>query len=193
MVVALGTVVIVVRAATNRSTGTGVAESEGRPWRTGFAETQCSGTVTGGSELAAKAAVAATLAAANTLSLGLSATLGEAGATIAFTAAATGTFAITALSALVVGAAPSISKTSVVYTYDCWKPVVHDDTPDPSNGRLLGELAANPRIKNVHTSANNESSLLPEIILENIWNERFLIQYVKLLSGEMVAHAMPLE
>jgi len=131
-----------------------------------------------------------TVAATNALTLGLSGTLGEAGATVAVTASATGPFAIVAL---VVGAA--LDETSAVYTYDCWKPVVHDDSPDPSNGRLLGELAADPRIKNVHTSDNNESSLLglPEIILENIWNERFRIEYVELPSGGIAAHAVQLE
>jgi len=97
-----------------------------------------------------------------------------------------------AIAALVVGAA-ALDETSTVYTYDCWKPVVHDNSLEPSNGRLLGELAVDPRIKNVHTSANHESSLLPEIILENIWNERFLIEIVKLPSGGIAAHAVLLE
>jgi hypothetical protein len=82
---------------------------------------------------------------------------------------------------------------SVVCTYDCWKPVLHDDSAEPSNGRLLRDLAADPRIKQVITASIGDNGSLPEIIMENIWDERFCIKYVMLPSNEMSAHAVLLE
>jgi len=79
--------------------------------------------------------------------------------------------------------------TTPTYTFDCWKPVVRDASPDPSNGRLLREIVEDPRVKQVITSATDDSSF-PEIILENIWNEKFRIEYVLLPSDQWAAHAV---
>jgi len=59
----------------------------------------------------------------------------------------------------------------------------------PSNGRLLREIAEDPRVKQVITSATDDSSF-PEIILENIWDEKFRIEYVLLPSDQWAAHAV---
>jgi hypothetical protein len=141
------------------------------------------------------AIVAAPVVAASTLTASGTASLGEAAVTLSFSVVGTGGWgvfaALAAAATITVGA--THDQTSTACTFDCWKNVVHDDSLDPSNGRLLGEIVMDPRIKHVSTSANNDSSPLPEIILENIWNEKFAIEYVTLPSGEMAAHAVQLE
>jgi len=78
--------------------------------------------------------------------------------------------------------------TPSAYTFDCWKPVVHDTTPEPSSGRFLGEIAMDPRVKQV--IKNDDDSAYPEIILENIWDEKFRIEYVVLPNNQTAAHAV---
>ncbi|CAF2182840.1 unnamed protein product, partial [Rotaria magnacalcarata] len=55
---------------------------------------------------------------------------------------------------------PSVS----VYTFDCWKQIVHDDSCEPSNGKILNEIVMDRRIKKV-TVINNDDSELPHLIL----------------------------
>jgi len=131
-------------------------------------------------------------AAANTLAVSTTASLGETAA-VAVSVVGTGGWGVFAALAATITVGATHDQTSTTCTFDCWKNVVHDDSLDPSNGRLLGEIVMDPRIKHVSTSANNDSSPLPEIILENIWNEKFAIEYVTLPSGEMAAHAVQLE
>ena len=77
-------------------------------------------------------------------------------------------------------------------TFDCWKPLVHETSSIPSTGRLLRDVVADARIKEV-TSTVNPSCPLPEITLRNIWNELFRIEYVMLPSEQLAAHAVRLE
>lgn len=82
-----------------------------------------------------------------------------------------------------------VSKTAgQTYTLDCWKPVLHDQSIEPSNGMLLKDITADSRIKNV-TVDNSENSGLPKIILQNIWDEQFRIEYLALQTTH-VAHAV---
>jgi len=99
---------------------------------------------------------------------------------------ATGAAALGPVGWLVLGA--SGEPTTSAYTYDCWKQVVHDMTPELSSGRLLREIMMDPRVKQVIKVADN--SPYPEIILENIWDEKFRIEYVLLPSNELAAHAL---
>ena len=78
--------------------------------------------------------------------------------------------------------------TTVAYTFVCWKQVVHDVSPEPSSGRLLREIVMDPRVKQVIIS--DDKSPFPEIILENIWDEKFRIEYVLLSSNKLAAHAV---
>ena len=94
--------------------------------------------------------------------------------------------ALGSVGSLILGALEE-SATSA-YTFDCWKPVVHDTSPEPSSGRLLGEIAVDPRVKQVISS--NDNSTFPEIILENIWDEKFRIEYVLLPADQLAAHAV---
>jgi hypothetical protein len=90
--------------------------------------------------------------------------------------------------------ATSEEPTPARYTYDCWKPVLHDISCEPSNGKLLRDVAMDERIKHVIVSTTNgRTRSLPDIILENIWDERFHIEYVTLLpTNEIAAHAVRL-
>jgi len=77
-------------------------------------------------------------------------------------------------------------------TFDCWKPLLHDESPSPSAGRLLRDVVVDARIKEVISSANGNSPL-PEIRLRNMWNELYRIEYVMLPSEQLAAHAVRLE
>lgn len=88
---------------------------------------------------------------------------------------------------VVLGAVETQSPT--VYTFDCWKQILHDDSCEPSNGKILKEIIMDPRIKQV-TTTNNHDSELPHLIIQNIWDEQFLIEYVHLPSNQLAAHAV---
>ena len=72
-------------------------------------------------------------------------------------------------------------------TFDCWKPLLHDESKEPSTGKLLKEILTDPRIKGIWCSEAGE------IILENVWQQKFGLEYVQMPSGEMSAHARKLE
>ena len=77
-------------------------------------------------------------------------------------------------------------------TYDCWKPVLHDTSEEPSNGMLMKDVVCHPHVAKV---TMNEGLVpeFPRIVLENIWNESFEIDYVLLVeTGEVACHARPL-
>lgn len=87
---------------------------------------------------------------------------------------------------LVVGTSPQVDKQRA--TYDCWKPVLHDSSEEPSKGMLLKDLCAHPNIAHVDCTVDNGSDL-PDIIIENIWHERFAIEYLLLpVSGQLFGH-----
>jgi len=83
-------------------------------------------------------------------------------------------------------------KTESGITYDCWKPVLHDSSPEPSQGKFLKEVMEDPRIKQI--IVEDEQSQLPKISLVNIWDEKFDIQYLLLPSiNQLVAHAIQIQ
>ncbi|XP_055878384.1 uncharacterized transmembrane protein DDB_G0289901-like [Biomphalaria glabrata] len=75
------------------------------------------------------------------------------------------------------------------YTFDCWKQVVHDMSTEPSKGKLLRDVVGDPRVKQTIVKSN-EDGQLPEIILQNIWDELFSIDFVMLSSQQLAAHAV---
>jgi len=77
-------------------------------------------------------------------------------------------------------------------TFDCWKPLLHDESVIPSTGKFLRDVVVDARIKEVNSTANANSPL-PEITLRNIWDEFFRIEYVMLPSKQLAAHVMRLE
>ncbi|CAF2155280.1 unnamed protein product [Rotaria magnacalcarata] len=80
---------------------------------------------------------------------------------------------------------PSLS----VYTFDCWKQILHDESCELSNGKILNEIVMDPRVKQL-TIANNDDSELPHLILQNILDEQFRIEYVHLPFNQLAAHAV---
>ena len=89
------------------------------------------------------------------------------------------------LGLVVLGASPTpANQSDVTYTFDCWKPVLHENSQSPSNGKLLRDVILDPRIKRL--VVNRQSS---EIVLENIWDEQFLIEFMFLATGQRAAHA----
>lgn len=75
------------------------------------------------------------------------------------------------------------------YTFDCWKPILHDESTEPSKGMFLRDVASDPRIKKVIENPRGGQEL-PELVFENIWDERFLIEFVILSNGQLCAHAI---
>ena len=67
--------------------------------------------------------------------------------------------------------------------------MVHDETLEPSQGRLLKDVIDDPRLKNVTVDSNDDGQSLPLIVLENVWNEKFRVQFVILPSNLLAAHA----
>ncbi|XP_060582009.1 Golgi-associated RAB2B interactor protein 3-like [Ruditapes philippinarum] len=91
---------------------------------------------------------------------------------------------------LAVGA--SVNQEDDEISYDCWKPVVHDTSPERSNGMLLKDMVCHPNVANV-TMTTGICDSLPSILIENIWNEKFEIEYVVIHdSGKIACHAKPL-
>lgn len=74
-------------------------------------------------------------------------------------------------------------------TYDCWKPVLHDNSEELSSGMLLRDLLSHPNIAHVTVTPEAYTDL-PHIVLENIWKEKFEIQYLIICANnELVCHA----
>ncbi|VDI78615.1 Hypothetical predicted protein [Mytilus galloprovincialis] len=78
-------------------------------------------------------------------------------------------------------------------TYDCWKPVIHEEYKEPSRGILLKELCVHPNVLQVAATTGHHPGL-PNIVIENIWNELFEIEYLWLHATEsIVGHAKQLD
>eukprot|EP00928_Gymnodinium_smaydae_P075195 TRINITY_DN581_c0_g1_i4.p1 TRINITY_DN581_c0_g1~~TRINITY_DN581_c0_g1_i4.p1 ORF type:complete len:175 (-),score=23.52 TRINITY_DN581_c0_g1_i4:302-826(-) len=70
-------------------------------------------------------------------------------------------------------------------TWDCWKPIVRDDSTTPSRGRPLIDILKDPVISDY--SVGNHS-----IVVRNRWNESWRIDPLILPWGEVAAHASQL-
>lgn len=86
------------------------------------------------------------------------------------------------LGSIILGA--SRKEESGIVSLDCWKQVLHDQSSEPSDGRLLRDVVFDPRIREVSLISSDS----PKIIIKNIWNEQFLVECVAL----QFAHATPL-
>jgi hypothetical protein len=71
--------------------------------------------------------------------------------------------------------------------------MVHESSAAPSNGKMLEELLNDPRIKSVNIVNDTQKAFdIPRFVIENIWNEKFLIDYFPLSTGQLAAHASKL-
>ncbi len=80
------------------------------------------------------------------------------------------------------------------YTFDCWKQVLRDESPQPSEGRLLKDVLADPRVLGVYSvdqadESNVTNDLVPSFVIENKWNERFRITFVNLENARSFGSA----
>lgn len=140
------------------------------------------------------AVVGGTLGAATVAGGTVVATATAAGsaATVAGTAITTAGVIAGPVGWLVLGSSLDEGKTESGITYDCWKPVLHDTSSEPSQGKLLREVMEDPRIKQV--IIEEQLSQLPLVSLVNIWDEQFDIQYMILPSNnQMAAHAIQIQ
>jgi hypothetical protein len=62
---------------------------------------------------------------------------------------------------------------------------------EPSKGKLLRDVVTDPRVK--QAIVKEAEGQLPEIILQNVWDEHFRIDFVTLPSQQLAAHAVRLE
>lgn len=145
--------------------------------------------VVGGTVASATTALATTIGAATTAVTGAVSTVVS-----GTTAAATGALAAVGIVLpgpvgwAVLGATEE--QTSAFYTFDCWKPVLHDQSSEPSNGKLLRDVVTDSRIKEVIIASNNSNVDLPHLVLRNIWDEEFRIDYTYLPCIGLAAHAV---
>ncbi|CAF1561909.1 unnamed protein product [Rotaria sordida] len=80
---------------------------------------------------------------------------------------------------------------SGIYTFDCWRQVLHDDSNESSSGKILQEVVMDPRIKKIIATMNEFNHDLPNLILENVWDEQFRIDYVFLPPfNQLAAHVV---
>ena len=75
---------------------------------------------------------------------------------------------------------------ATIVSWDCWKPLLHDRSQEPSHGRLVNEVLADPRVKLLNITEEY-------LLLSNIWNEVFRVDFFGLPDGECVAHATSLK
>lgn len=79
----------------------------------------------------------------------------------------------------VVGCSPTIS-------FDCWKPILHNNDTAPSQGKFFGELLLSPLI----TDCRPCGDLCYQLI--NVWDEVFVLTPLY-LSGQLAFHATKIE
>jgi hypothetical protein len=73
-------------------------------------------------------------------------------------------------------------------TWDCWKQIVHDESDTPSNGKQLKSLIEDQRVKQVKL-INDLDHDFTILILKNIWNEEFRIDFFIFPNKKVAAHA----
>lgn len=98
------------------------------------------------------------------------------------------------IGSLILGCSHDSSQNESKVTFDCWKPLLHDESVEPSSGKLLKEVFADPRIRRVMMVRREESSSKDEemvVIVENVWDEKFRLEYALLPESKtLAAHAV---
>lgn len=93
----------------------------------------------------------------------------------------------------ILGASAPKMPTKRSYTFDCWKQIVHDESKEPSKGRLLCEIISSPLVTNVACCCCSESNQL-KMLIQNVWGEKFLVKffYIDSHASQLFAHATKL-
>jgi hypothetical protein len=72
---------------------------------------------------------------------------------------------------------------------NCWKPILHDYSLEPSNGKLLKDIVLDKRIEAIIIESDYKG-IYSKLILKNIWDESFDISFFNLMpENQIVAHA----
>lgn len=148
---------------------------------------------------------ALTIAGQTPVKAGIGAIIGGATAAGAITGAVTGGTVGSSLSGALLGASASaatagtslgitlgpiglltLGAVSTDLTFDCWKPILHDKSREPSRGIRFKDVLSDPRVKEINVQN------YPEIRLRNVWNESFVITFVQLPNSEVALHAEPI-
>ncbi|XP_071149021.1 uncharacterized protein [Mytilus edulis] len=75
-----------------------------------------------------------------------------------------------------------------VVTLDCWKQVTHNTSIEPSKGILMKDLLSHPNVAEVTATMGHHSDL-PDIVIKNIWDELFTVDYLWLhTTDNIVCH-----
>ena len=77
---------------------------------------------------------------------------------------------------------------SEALTFDCWKPILRETATELSQGKLLKDVFTDPRVSLVKMACFDEDTP-PTILIKNIWNESFQIDFVFLSNTKIAAHA----
>lgn len=97
----------------------------------------------------------------------------------------TGLLASSPLGLLTVGTSHTTEEGNI--SQDCWKPVIGDTSLEPSKGMMLKDLVRHPNVSRVEVK---HEGCLPQIFIENVWNEKYEIEYVILQDDDkMYCHA----
>lgn len=67
------------------------------------------------------------------------------------------------------------------YTWDCWKPVVRDDSASPSRGMTLRRLASHPNVRNITLDVGG-------FVVGNTFGDYFRLSPVN-IDGTLAFHA----
>ena len=71
-------------------------------------------------------------------------------------------------------------------TWDCWKQIVHDKSEMQSSGKSLKSIIEDQRVKQVKLINDLDHDFI--LILKNIWNEEFRIDFFILPNKKVAAH-----
>ncbi|KAF5258638.1 hypothetical protein FOXYS1_10781 [Fusarium oxysporum] len=78
-------------------------------------------------------------------------------------------------------------------TWDCYKSIIHEAVDKPAEQMLLTALFSRPMVVRVGTSNKTTSIDLPDIEMENVTGELYLLQGVALPWGAVAYHADRME
>ncbi|KAF5640463.1 hypothetical protein F52700_3614 [Fusarium sp. NRRL 52700] len=95
-----------------------------------------------------------------------------------------------ALGAVVVGARETAPQT---ITWDCYKPIIHEDKEEPVKPMLFTALVSHPMVARVEISTKATSADLPDVEIENVAGEMYLLRGVILPWGALAYHAEKME
>ncbi|KAI1047765.1 hypothetical protein LB505_006460 [Fusarium chuoi] len=95
-----------------------------------------------------------------------------------------------AVGAIVVGARETAPQT---ITWDCYKPIIQEGPQTPTKPMMLAALVAHPMVARVEISTKTTSANLPDVEIENVAGELYLLRAVMLPWGAVAYHAEKME